>query len=146
MLSKNSSVSRAERLAQVVVEVRERRRGRAVSSAGCAATATAPAKLSTSASDLRIGQHPPHLPLEHRRILQLALRRQRQQFVVRDAAPQEERQPRRQLEVADRIRPRRRATSAGSGSSRNRNFGLARINRSAFSMPASKPPFLRPAS
>ena len=61
------------------------------------------AKLSTSAFDLRIGQHPPDLALEHRRILELALRRDAQQLVVGNAAPQEERQPRRELEIADRI-------------------------------------------
>ena len=59
----------------------------------------------------RIGQHPPHLLLQHRRVVQLALRSARsQQLVVGNAAPQEERQPRRQLQVADAMnRSRRRA-------------------------------------
>ena len=57
---------------------------------------------------LRVRQHPPHLLLEHRRLAQLALRGERQQLVVRNAAPQEERQPRRQLEIGDARRRRRR--------------------------------------
>ena len=61
-----------------------------------------------------------------------------EQLVVGDAAPEEERQPRRQLEVADRGRPCCGATPGGSGSTRNRNCGLTRIALSAVSMPASK--------
>ena len=41
-------------------------------------------------------------------VLQLALARQRQQFLVRDAAPEEERQARRQLEIAEAMRAARR--------------------------------------
>ena len=66
------------------------------------------AKLVDQRSRARVGQHPPHLPLEHRRLVQLAARRHVEQLVVRDAAPEEERQPRRQLEIADAIRRVRR--------------------------------------
>jgi hypothetical protein len=38
--------------------------------------------------------------------VKLAAGRDIEQFVVRDAAPQEERQPRRQLDIADAIDPR----------------------------------------
>jgi hypothetical protein len=37
----------------------------------------------------RVRQHPPHLLLEHRRVLQFPLRGGVQELVVRDAAPQE---------------------------------------------------------
>ena len=50
----------------------------------------------------RIREHPRDLPLEHGRLVEIASGRQVQQFVVRDAAPQKEREPRRQLEIADR--------------------------------------------
>ena len=40
-----------------------------------------------------IGQHPPDLPFEHRRLVELPGRGDLEQFIVRDAAPQEERQP-----------------------------------------------------
>ena len=58
---------------------------------------------------LRIGEHPPHLPLEHRRLVEQApSRRERRAARRRDRAPQEERQTRGQLEVADRPTPRGR--------------------------------------
>ena len=61
-----------ERLPQVVVEVREHDR---FGTASCRLRrySHCPAKLLTSASDRRIGQHPADLLLEHRRVLQLAL-------------------------------------------------------------------------
>ena len=62
------------------------------------------AKLSTSARDRAVAQHPPHLPLEDRRVLQLAAHRHVEQFVVRNAAPEEERQTRRELDIGDAIR------------------------------------------
>src|SRR5206468_3328889 len=52
----------------------------------------------------RIGEHPSHLAVEDLRLPELALRRQVQKLVVGNAAPQKERQPRGQLDVADRIR------------------------------------------
>ena len=56
----------------------------------------------------RVGEHPPHLLVEHDRIPERLLLRDVQQLVIRDAAPQEERQTRRQLEVGDAIRRIRR--------------------------------------
>ena len=52
---------------------------------------------------LRVREHAPHLPIQHRRLLQLAFRRRVEQVVVRDAAPEEERQPGRQREVRQPI-------------------------------------------
>ena len=66
------------------------------------------AKLAIERLRSRIGQHAPDLLLEHRRLLQLALARQRQQLLVGKAAPQKERQPRRQREVVQPIRRVRR--------------------------------------
>ena len=63
--------------------------------------------------------------------------RQAQQLVVGDAAPQEERQARRELDVADAIGAPG-AALAGSRSTRSRNSGLTSRRRSARSMPASK--------
>ncbi len=55
----------------------------------------------------RIGEHAPHLRLERLRRAQLVLLRQRQQLLVWNARPEEERQTRRQLEIAQRVdRPR----------------------------------------
>ncbi len=96
-----------ERLSQVVVEVGKR--------LGVRDNAPKIAELQPLAGEvgdqrfrLGIRQHPTYLPLEHRRGVQPALRCDGEQFVVRDAAPQEERQLRRKLEVADAIhRPRR---------------------------------------
>ena len=50
-----------------------------------------------------VGQHPLHLRLEHRRIAEGAVDGAVEQLVVRDAAPQEERQARGQLQVADAV-------------------------------------------
>ena len=52
---------------------------------------------------LRVGQHPPGLLREHGRRLQRALRRHPQELVVGNAAPEEERQARRQFEVAEPV-------------------------------------------
>ncbi len=62
-----------------------------------------PAKLLTSASRPVVRQHPAHLLFEDGRLLQPALRRKRDELVVGNAAPEKERQPRRQLEVADAV-------------------------------------------
>ena len=51
----------------------------------------------------RIGEHAAHLPLENHRLVQLARDRHIQQLVVRDAAPQEERQARGEIQVAHAI-------------------------------------------
>ncbi len=50
-----------------------------------------------------VGEHPPHLPLERRRLMERFGRREVQQLVVWNAAPEEERQPGRQLQIADAI-------------------------------------------
>ena len=52
-----------------------------------------------------------------------------QQLVVGDAAPQEERQPRRQLEIADAIRRAAARRRPGRCSTRNRNCGLTSTAR-----------------
>ena len=73
-----------------------------------------PANCSTNDVEAIVGDHPPHLALEDRGIAQLPLLRQAQQLLVRDAAPQEERQTRRELDVADPIwRVRRDASGIG---------------------------------
>ena len=50
-----------------------------------------------------VGQHAAHLLLEHRGVLEAPVHRGIEQLVVGNAAPQEERQPRRQLEIVDAI-------------------------------------------
>ena len=65
-----------------------------------------------------------------------------EQFVIRNAAPEEEGQARGEFQIADAIRACSGATPAGSCSTRNRNSGLTSTARSAISMPASKPPSL----
>src|SRR6185436_4349380 len=52
----------------------------------------------------RVLQQPADLLLEHHGILQTPLRRDAQQLRVRRRAPQEERQTRRQIDIADAIR------------------------------------------
>ena len=91
-----------ERLAQVVVPLRKQLGGRY--HAGQRAQGQ---PLQGEAVDeglgAGIGQHAPHLPPQHVRVTQLTARRDVQQLVVREAAPEEERQPRRQLQVTDRV-------------------------------------------
>src|SRR3954466_7329950 len=48
-----------------------------------------------------VAQHPLDLLLEHGRLIQFPGCRERQQLVVRDAAPQEERESRSELQVSD---------------------------------------------
>ena len=67
-----------------------------------------PAKLLDQRLRTRVGEHPLHLLLEHGRLVQRLLLRHVQELVIRDAAPQEERQARRQLEIGDAIRRIRR--------------------------------------
>ena len=50
-----------------------------------------------------VGEQPAGLPLQFRRLVEPPVGRRLQQLVVRDAAPQEERQPRRQLEAAEAV-------------------------------------------
>ena len=129
-----------ERLPQVVVEVGELVRVRAACSAGCAGTATgrrscrpAPATVGSASMRRTCCSSTPG-------VLELALRRDVEQLVVGNAAPEKERQARRQLEVADAVDASRRAASAGSRSTRKRNFGLASMRRSASSMPRRSSP------
>ena len=68
------------------------------------------------------------------------------ELVVGNAAPEKERQPRCQLDVADRGMSLPATAPAGSVSTRNENFGLARMARSASSMPCSNVPSARPVS
>src|SRR5439155_14864783 len=56
----------------------------------------------------RVGEHPLHLLFEHGWRVECLLFRDLQQLVIRDAAPQEERQTRRELEVGNAIRRLRR--------------------------------------
>ena len=92
----------AERLPQVVVEVRETRRSWAARCARCAAAATGrrswrPARSARGSASIRRT-----CALEHRRLREpCRAAAARSSVLVRDAAPQEERQPRGQLEVAD---------------------------------------------
>ena len=65
------------------------------------------------------------------RILQPARDRRVEQLVVRDAAPQEERQPRRELEIADAVGDAGRQRSPGRRSMRNRNCELTSSRSSA---------------
>jgi len=51
----------------------------------------------------RIGQQALHFTIQHLGLVQLVLRRQVQQPVIRDRAPQEEGQPRREIEIIDAI-------------------------------------------
>ena len=53
---------------------------------------------------LRIRQQAAHLRFENARLAQRAGLRRREQLVVRDAAPEEERQPRRELQIRDAVR------------------------------------------
>ena len=121
------------------------RRCSARCSAGCGCAATARRSSRTSACGLRVGQHAAHLRLEHRGLAQAPRRGQVEQRVVGHAAPEEERQARRQLDVADAIGRARRDGRAGSSSTRKMNVGLASRRRSASWMPVSKLPFLRPS-
>src|SRR5438093_690460 len=51
----------------------------------------------------RIAKHALHLLLQRRGIVQLSASRRLPQLVVRNAAPEKERQPRRQIEIAEAI-------------------------------------------
>ena len=55
-----------------------------------------------------VRQHPSRLLLQLARLAQLAPNRHLQQFIIGDTTPQEERQARRQFQIADPINPTRR--------------------------------------
>ena len=102
------------------------------------------AEVADEGIGLRVGNHPAHFTLEHRRIAKLTLHRQIHQRIVRDAAPEEERQSRRKLDVGHVLQ--RAGFAVGlSSSTRNTNDGLASSRRSAIWMPLSKFPLARPA-
>ena len=61
----------------------------------------------------RVGEHPPHFPLQHGRRGQPTLLGKIEQPLVRNAAPQEKRQTRRDFQVAQTIWLRRRARRRG---------------------------------
>ena len=103
MLAKKHLRLLAHRLADVVVEVREQQHVRR--------DLVQVAELQPLAGERRhqrvgalVGDHAPHLRLEDAGRAQLAGNREVQQLVIRNAAPQEERQPARQLEFADAMR------------------------------------------
>ena len=131
-----------ECLTQVVVEVGERP---GVRTRGSQVPQIEP--LAREVGDERFGlgtrEHPLHLPLQRRRPAERARRRQVQQFIVGDAAPQEEREPRGQFDVAHAVRRSRPLRLLGSRSIRNRNSVLASTARSAISIPSSKSPSAR---
>ena len=127
-----------QRLAQVVVEIREQPRIRRRLLRGCAGTATG--RRSSSRAPRRAGRPACAAPAARAPPARCSLPRagQVEQLVVRNAAPQEERQARRQFEVADAVAPsgampRRVPLDAEQES------GLTSSARSAISMPASKP-------
>ena len=63
-----------------------------------------------------------------------------EQLLVRRRAPEEERQPRREIDVGDAVGAARLRVSSGSFSIRKMKYGLARIASSALRTPASNPP------
>ena len=62
-----------------------------------------PGEIDRQRFGARIREHAPDLPFEDRRIFQLALARQRDQGVVGHSAPEKERQPRCQFQIADPV-------------------------------------------
>src|SRR5437870_3034932 len=99
-----------------------------------------PAKLSTRAF-ARIFQHPPHLPLEDRRIFEKSLACSIQQFVVGNRAPKEERQTGSQIQIADTMGAARSGicrigfeTEQEVGTGQQKLYGSldARFERAAF--------------
>ena len=103
MLSKNSSASRRKPLPQFVVPVgienavgRGRRQIPQIEQLR--------SEVADESVGSRVGEHAPHLLLQHTGIAELLLTGEVDQLVVRNAAPEEERQTRSQLQVADAIR------------------------------------------
>ena len=113
MLAKKQLGLAAERLADVVVEVREQQQVRR-DLVQVAQLQPLTGERVHQRVGARIGDHAPHLRFEHARRAQPAGDRQVQQLVVGNAAPEEERQPARQLEIGDAMRRRRREAPAGS--------------------------------
>ena len=91
------------RLPQVVVEIGEEAAVRA-QRREVAQPQPLPREVAGEVERARVGEHPARLPLELGGVAQLAAYRRVEQLVVGQAAPEEERQPRRQLQVADVVR------------------------------------------
>ena len=89
-----------ERLAQVLVEVGKGRRIR-LYRWDIAQEQPLAGEVLHQRLRARIGQHAPDLALQNGRVAELAALGNGEQLVVGNAAPQEERQARRQLDVAD---------------------------------------------
>ena len=130
IVSKSSSVSRRNDAAQVVVEVR--RFG--LNGRQLAKIEPLAGEILDERVGLAVGEHPLHLLLQRRRVAQPALGRQVEQLVVRNAAPQEEREARGELDVADAI-DAPAGNAAGSSSIRYRNRGATSRRASACWMP-----------
>ena len=105
MLSKNSSVSLLERLAEIVVEMEQRFRARLMHG-HVADVQPLPGEVVDQRLRLRIGEHALDLRLHDLGLLKCLLHRQVDELVIGNAAPQEERQPRRKIEVAHPVRLR----------------------------------------
>ena len=88
------------RLPQVLVEVRKLD-GIGRGAGEVAEIEPLPSEVVDECSRARVPQHPPHLRVEHARVGKAPLRRLIEQLVVGNAAPQEERKARRQLQVAE---------------------------------------------
>ena len=106
---------------------RDRAARRAGSPRRRAAAATAPAKRWARASERGSASMRRTCRSSMPGARQPALRGDLRQRLVGTGAPQEERQPRRQIEVAQLVGAAGRGASAGADSSRNRNCGLASI-------------------
>jgi hypothetical protein len=77
------------------------------------------------------------------RLMQFAAARQVEQRIVRRAAPQKERQSRRQLEIGNAVRGTRRR-GGRVGLNAERKSGLTSTRSNAARMPSSKLPAARP--
>ena len=64
-----------------------------------------PREVGNQSLGLRIREHAPRLLIEYLGIAELTLRGDIQEFVVGNAAPQEKRQPRSQLDIAQPVNP-----------------------------------------
>ena len=91
-----------ERLTQVVIEVREETRVR-TDRLEIAQPQPLSGEVGREVERAPIGEHSARLLLELLRAAELAANRRVEQFIVGDAAPQEERQPGCQLEIADSV-------------------------------------------
>ena len=131
-----------ECLAQVVVEIREHQKVRR-DFVQIAKLEPLPGEFGHQGIGPFVHDHATDLSFEHARLAQSAGDRQVQQFIVRNAAPQEERQARANSRSLMRWAVPG-AMLAGSRSTRNTNDGLARIRATPARMPALKsPPFFR---